>query len=548
MSILKALRRAKPSGLSRRELFRNGGLLAAAGLAPAAVPSAAAAPAMSFGSDMYQSIGVRPVINAKGTFTVMSGSLMLPECRQAMQEASQNFVQLDELMAGVGKRIAEITGAESAIVSSGCAAALVHATSACIAGGNPERIARLPDLGGLKSEIIAPSWSRNTYDHAVRMLGIKFIEVENEQEMRRAIGARTAMVMVLATTRDKGPFGLKEIASVAHEHDVPVLVDAAAEGLTIPNVHLERGADLVAYSGGKALRGPQSAGLLIGRKDLIAAAWLNSAPHHAFGRPMKVGKEDAMGMLAAVEMWVKRDHEAEWKTWESWLAEIANSVERLPGVTTEVSQPRGLSNRSPRLNVKWDGDRIGIFGDEVEKLLFKGDPRIVLAGSRGRRRRGGETSVTIMPWQMQPGNAKVIADELHRVLSKPPEMGSKGSPSGPNVDVAGQWELHVDYVLGSAENGLFLEQSGDDLHGTHVGEATAADISGWVEGNRVHFMARHRYEGSGFGFTFSGQLNGDTMEGKVDLGEYSPYGPAKWSAKRHEYGRPGPVFRPQKNV
>ena len=232
MSFLETLRRVKSSGLSRRELFRNGGLMAAAGLVPAASTEARAA--MTFGSDMYQSIGVRPVINCKGTFTILSGSMMLPECSRAMQQASQNFVHMDELMEAVGKRIAEITGAESAIVSSGCAAALVHATSACLAGANPERIARLPNLDGLKNEVIAPRWSRNTYDHAVRMLGVKFIEIENEQEMRRAVGARTAMVMVLATSRAEGPFGLKEIAAVAHEYSVPVLVDARRKASRSP--------------------------------------------------------------------------------------------------------------------------------------------------------------------------------------------------------------------------------------------------------------------------------------------------------------------------
>ena len=250
---------------------------------------------MSFGSDMYQSIGVRPVINAKGVFTMLSGSLMLPECRQAMQQASRNFVQIDELMEAVGKRLAELTGAESAIVTCGCAAALAHATAACLAGGDPEKIHRLPNPDGLKSEVIVPSYSRNIYDQSVRMVGPKIISVANEEEMRMAINDRTAMAMLVGSPRDRGPLGLKEVAAIAHEHDVPVLLDAAAEALTIPNVHLERGADLVAYSGGKALSGPQSSGLLIGRKDLIQAAWLNSAPHHAFGRPMKVGKEDIMG-------------------------------------------------------------------------------------------------------------------------------------------------------------------------------------------------------------------------------------------------------------
>ena len=496
---------------------------------------------------MYQSIGVRPVINCKGTFTVMSGSLMLPECSQAMQQASQNFVQMDELMAAVGKRLAEITGAEAGMVSSGCAAALTHSAAGCITEGNPERIARLPNLAGLKNEIIAPTYSRNTYDHAIRMLGVKLINVNNEQEMRATIGPKTAMVMVLATLRDRGPFGLKEVAAIAHGHNVPVLVDAAAEDLTIPNVHLDRGADLVAYSGGKALRGPQSSGLLIGRKDLIHAAWLNSAPHHAFGRPMKVGKEDAMGLLAAVEMWVKRDHDAEWKAWESWLAEIAKSVERVSGVTTEVLQPRGLSNRSPRLAIHWDGDKIGITGEEVNKQLYNGDPRIVLAGGRGNPRNPKESKVTIMPWQMKPGSATVVAAELHRVLSNP-KVSRRPNPSGPRADIAGQWDLRMDFVLGSIDHSIFLEQQDDNLVGAHTGEITDGEVRGWVEGNEIHFRSRHRYEGSGFGYSFEGTVRGDTMEGEVDLGEYSPYGPVKWSAKRHTYGGRRRPLRPVKNV
>jgi D-glucosaminate-6-phosphate ammonia-lyase len=521
--------------------------MAAAGLAPGLASSAAAAPKLSVGTDMYKSIGVRPVINCKGTFTVMSGSLMLPECSQAMQQASQNFVQMDELMAAVGARLAEITGAESGMVSSGCAAALTHSTAGCITEGNPERIARLPNLAGLKSEVIAPSYSRNTYDHAIRMLGVKFINVDNEQQMRAAIGPKTAMVMVLATRRADGPFGLKQVAAISHEHNVPVLVDAAAEDLTIPNVHLERGADLVAYSGGKALRGPQSSGLLIGRKDLIQAAWLNSAPHHAFGRPMKVGKEDVMGLLAAVEMWIKRDHNAEWKAWESWLAEIAGSVERVSGVTTEVSQPRGLSNRSPRLSIRWDGEKIGITGEEVTKQLYNGDPRIVLAGGSGSPRSPKESSASIMPWQMKPGSAKVVAAELHRVLSNP-KVSQSSKPSGPRAEIAGQWDLHMDFVLGSVDHSVFLEQKDDNLVGTHTAETTDGEIRGWVDGNEVHFRSRHRYEGSGFGYSFEGTVRGDSMEGEVDLGEYSPYGPVKWTAQRHEYGRRRRPVRPVKNV
>ena len=539
MSLLTALH-AKPSRLSRRALFRNGGLLAATGLAPGLASSAGAAPKLSFGADMYDSIGIRPVINAKGVFTMLSGSLMLPECRRAMQQASLNFVHIDELMEAVGKRLAEITGTQSAIVTCGCAAGLAHATAACLAGGDPEKIHRLPDLTGLKNEVIIPSYSRNIYDQSIRMVGPKIISVDGEAEMRTAINARTAMAMVVGSPRDQGPLGLKEVASIAHEHDVPVLVDAAAEAITIPNVHLERGADLVAYSGGKALLGPQSAGLLIGRKDLIKAAWLNSAPHHAFGRPMKVAKEDAMGLLAAVEMWVRRDHEAEWRTWESWLEEIGAAVRRLPGVTTEVLQPRGLSNRSPRLAIRWDGERFGISGDELYKHLYNGDPRIVLAASTGDRRHPKDSSVTVMPWQLQPGEARVVGTEIHRALANPPSVPNRAKPVGATVDVNGQWDVEMRYVRMAAKHRFVFDQDGDNLLGTHMGETTGGDLKGWIEGNEIQFRSAHPLEGAGFHFEFVGRVSGEKMAGEVDLGEY---GSAQWSAQRHSYDEAGvPCF------
>ena len=533
--------RTPRANVTRRALFQRGGLAALLGAAGGAQRSPAA---LNVGPQLYESIGVKPVINCKGTFTIMSGSLSLPEVKDAMYEASKRFVHIDELMDAVGARIAEITGAESAIVTCGCAAALSHATAGAVAGGDPEKIQRIPVLDGLKDEVVSPNYSRNVYDHAIRMVGVKMVTVSSLDEMRSALGPKTAMVMVLASPSDTGPFGLEPITKLAHEFDVPVLVDAAAEGLTIPNVHLKRGADLVAYSGGKALRGPQSAGLLIGRKDLIRAAWTNSAPHHAPGRAMKVGKEDIMGMLAAVEMWVKRDHDAEWKTWESWLDEIATEVKRVEGVTTEVRQPRGLSNYSPRLEIRWDGDRLGVYGDELEKYVYTHDPRIVLAGSDGSRREGGETSVSVMPWQMSPGDATVVADVLRKHLNAPPSFPEPAAGGTP-AQVAGQWDVKIDFPITPAQHSVFLEQTGDGLRGGHRGDRSGGDVRGWVEGDRVHFSSRHRWEGAMYGFTFDGKVQGDRIEGEVDMGEYFT---ASFSAQRHAYGgRPRPS-RPQKNI
>src|SRR5947209_3964681 len=359
-------RLSAPARSSRREVIRRSGLLALAGALPASSePARLREPASQQAGEIYRSIGVRPVINARGTFTIITGSQTLPEVKEAMDEASRSYVQMDELMDGVSKRLAELTQAEWGIVTNGCCAALTHCTSACIAGTNPERMQHLPDLTGLKSEVIIPEYSRNVYDDAIRMLGVKIIEVKERSELESAFNERTAMIYILAGPGDTGPLGTQAVCEVARRFNVPVIVDAAAEVLTIPNVHLQRGATAVAYSGGKCIRGPQAAGLLIGEKNLLQAAWANSAPHHAFGRSLKVGKEEIMGMLTAVEMWKKRDYDAEMRIWSGWLDTIASALKKIDGVTTKTGEPEGLSNRSPRLIIQWDGARLGITGQEL---------------------------------------------------------------------------------------------------------------------------------------------------------------------------------------
>jgi L-seryl-tRNA(Ser) seleniumtransferase len=266
---------------SRRELFRRSALLTLPALfrgqelsaaAQASVGSAglSGAPAggLRVGQDIYQSIGVRPLINARGTFTIISGSRMLPEVRAAMDAAAQHHVHIDELMTAIGARLAELTKAEWGMVSSGCSAALTHATAACVAGGNPDLHVRIPHLDGFaKDEVIIPTHSRNVYDAAIRAVGVRIVEVSTAEELEAAFGPRTAMIYIFAGPQaDKGPLSTQAIARMANQRRVPVLVDAAAEVLTVPNVHLQNGVTLVAYSGGKCIRGPQTAGLLLGRK------------------------------------------------------------------------------------------------------------------------------------------------------------------------------------------------------------------------------------------------------------------------------------------
>ena len=356
----------------------------------------------------YESIGVRPLINCWGTYTIISGSVILPEVRKAMYEASKRYVNLDELMERVGARIAELMQCEWGLVTNGCAAALCQVTAACVAGTDPEKMARLPDTTGMKNEVIVQANHRVTYDHAVRMVGVRMVEVKNRADLEAAISERTAMFFVFGDAADRSEISVKEMAEIGHAHGIPTFVDAAAERPDVPNWYLEQGVDAVAYSGGKCLRGPQSSGLVLGRKDLLQAAFLNGAPHHALARPMKVGKEEIMGQMAAVEQWVKRDHEAEWKEWERRLQAIDDAVTQFESVTCSVQQP-GRSNVMPVLKVTWDQDKLPISGTEVIRQLTEGEPRIHISGS--------SEGFSVGPYMMQEGDDAVVARRLTEIFS-----------------------------------------------------------------------------------------------------------------------------------
>jgi D-glucosaminate-6-phosphate ammonia-lyase len=524
-------------GVTRRDLFRIGNALAMPallGAATARVAGAAAGP-LKPGPEIYQSIGVEPVINCRGTFTIIGGSVERPEVRAAMDAASRYYVQIDELAAAVGQRLAELTGAEWGMVSGGCAAGLKHVTAACVTGGNPERLVRIPDLTGFdKTEVVSPRYSRNVYDAAVRNVGVTMITVESIEELERSLGPRTAMIYLLAGDEaTSGPMSLEAIAKVARQKNIPILIDAAAEGLTMPNVHLQAGADIVAYSGGKALCGPQCAGLVLGRKDLLLSAWQASAPHHGPGRDNKVGREETLGMLAAVEAWMTRDHAAEWKTWLGWLETVAKRVSTIPGVTTTVREPNGLSNRTPSLSISWDPAKLHITGPELADQLARTKPRIAVGAGGGRPTAGAEgmTSISVTAWMMQPGDDKVVADRIHGVLTatRPPRVTEMRAPS---ATVAGRWDVDIAFSSSQSRHSLMVEQDGNWLQGAHQGDFSVRDLTGMVEGSDVVIRSVERRPGSSVTFTFSGTVSGDTMSGQIHMGEYLT---ATFKATRHKY-------------
>lgn len=479
----------------------------------------------------YADIGVTPIINARGTVTIIGGSRMLPEVQAAMENATKEYVQIDELMNGVAQRLAQITGAERGIVTTGASGAVTMGTAACITGGDPDKLWMLPDLRGMKDEVIIPAYSRSAYDAAARITGAKMVEVNSVDELKFAIGPKTAMILVLAGGRsEKGPLSLAEISGVAKPRNIPILVDAAAEGLTVPNPHLEQGADLVAYSGGKYLRGPQCAGLLIGRADLISAAWVCSGPHHGFGRGYKVGREEIMGMLVAAEMWLKRDHKQEMSEWNTRLQHIALRLKQVRGVKTQINQPRGRSNPSPTMRVEWDFDQIPLTGQDVEQLLWTAERRVAVSGAGSFLPFPPNTrsTISINTSQLNAGEEVIIANAVYNILANPSQVSSKTNTPA-SVDISGQWNVQLHFSAAIVDQTFVIEQKDSILKGTHFATIGSRKISGTLHGRDVLIHSSYTKQGMRINFEFTGQVDGDEMEGEVSLSEY---GMASWKAKR----------------
>ena len=521
--------RSKPrkhrARLSRRDVFR-GGSLAAAGLLAGSVPATAAR--MPSSPDVYTRIDVKPFINLTAAVTINGGLLTLPGVKEAMEEASYFSVNMDELLDGAGKRLAELFQCDAAMVASGAAGALTHATSACLAGADPERIQQLPDLSGLRTEVIMPRESRNTYDHAIRALGITMITVDTREQFHRALSHDTAMIAVLGNAESRSEIRLEEMAEAGRKYGAPVVVDASPEWPQAPDPYLKRGADLVAYSGGKICAGPQCSGFLIGRKDLIHAARMNSAPHHSFGRMMKVGKEEIMGALAAAELTLgERSHQREVEKWTGWLRRVDAKLTQVPGVTTMLKPPPG-KNPHPVLDIAWDPARIGYTAGELHDHLMSTEPRIQTHAA------GDGHSFSVRIGNCRQDQIDIVADRLAEVLRTAPKPKPKQA-APPAADISGRWDVELTFMSGAARHTLHFEAKGAKLTGTHRGQRGDGELSGSISGKHVRFRSQLIYDAERTAYQFDGRLNGDEIAGDLNLGEY---GHAKFKAWRYEYGRP----------
>jgi len=369
--------------------------------------------------DIYARLGVRPIINARGMNTMASGSLMPKPVLEAMAEAATAFVDMAELNARAGERIARLVGVEAAHVTSGSAGGLLLAAAACIAGEDPERIRQLPDTTGLRNEIIIQRCDRIHYDQALRTAGARVVEVGDADrcspaQIEAAIAERTAALIYIVSPRlaERG-VSTEQMASIAHAHRLPLIVDAAS---TLPPVgHLrrwtDRGADLVIYCGGKGIRGPQNTGLLLGRADLIRSAAANGAPNSAIGRPCKVSKEAIIGLVAAIELFLQDDHDAEWLRHLDEARRILGATTGIPGVRGRLEKDRSVYT-APTLLFAIDPTVAGLTPEAVMHALRRGDPPIMVRVSRGE--------LLVDPHCLRGDEASIVARRLREELLQQP--------------------------------------------------------------------------------------------------------------------------------
>jgi L-seryl-tRNA(Ser) seleniumtransferase len=372
-----------------------------------------------FGStgNVYEELGVTTVINAQGTMTYLGGSLPHPEVAAVMALAAQHFVPIVELEVAAGKRICELLKLPpdyDAIVTCGAAAGMQSGLAGILTGNNPKFIEQIPDLNGMKSEVIIQKSHRNPFDHQLRNTGAKLVVVETREDVNKAMNPQTAMMHFSNFANAQGQIKVEEWVKLAHDNNLPAFIDAAADTPPVSNLwnFAKMGYDLIAFSGGKAIRGPQCAGLLIGKKELVANALLNNSPHEdVIGRSQKVGKEEIVGMVKALEVYLNEDHAAIEKEWWRRLDAISAEITRVPGVTTSYHVP-DVANHVPHMNIFWDPRKISLLARDASKAMREGKPSIVIGGS--------ENGLGMSSFMLKAGEEKIIAARLVELFKSHP--------------------------------------------------------------------------------------------------------------------------------
>ena len=370
-----------------------------------------AAVVSSLRRDFFKELGLRTFINAAGTYTSMTGSLMPKEVVEAISYGANEYVNLDDLQDKVGERIAELLECEYATVSSGCFGAMSIGMAGILTGKDPKKVKQLPNTEGMKNEVIMQESHSIGYAQALTNVGAKVVRVKTAKQLEKAITDKTCMLWFLNAHTDRGEIKWEEFIDLGKKHNIPTFIDCAADVPPVENLFrfTKMGFDLVAFSGGKGLRGPQSAGLLLGKREYIEAARMHTPPRgETIGRGMKVNKEEVLGMLAALELYLEKDHRKEWEMWESQIQLISDSANSVVGVETEIHVPP-YANHVPSLRIRWDEKKVKITPNEVRKQLTEGHPSIQTVGD--------SKSVGMTTWMMVPGQERIVAKRVKEILS-----------------------------------------------------------------------------------------------------------------------------------
>ena len=360
--------------------------------------------------DFFKELGLRTFINAAGTYTSMTGCLMPKEVTDAIGYGASEYVNLDDLQDKVGERIAELLSCEYATVTSGCFGAMSIAMAGVLCGNDPKKVKQLPNTEGWANEVIIQEGHQIGYAQALTNVGAKVVLVKTAKEMEKAINKKTAMMWFLNANTENGEVKWEEFVAIAKKHNIPTFIDCAADVPPVSNLFrfTEMGFDMVGFSGGKGLRGPQSAGLLLGKRKYIEAARMHTPPRgETIGRGMKVNKEEVLGMLVALELYLNKDHDKEWKLWEDQIELISNSALAVEGVRTEIHVPKH-ANHVPSLRIRWDENKVKITADEARRQLREGHPSIQTVGNK--------TTIGITTWMMTPGQERIVAKRVHEIL------------------------------------------------------------------------------------------------------------------------------------
>lgn len=404
--------------MKRREVIKGLGLLPLSGALMGnlltAEKSFSAPKSKKIKRDLFDELGVTRVINAGVTMTFLSGSLMMPEVMEAINSTSHDFANMYELQDKVGAKMAEMLQVEAAMVTSGAACALLLGTAACITGKDAEKIKIIPNWPSARPEVIMQKSHRYLFDQAITTCGAKIIEIEGPDEMDKAFNNNTVMALFF-NAADNSSVSREDFVALCKKHDIPSFIDAAADVPPVENLfkYQKMGFDMVTFSGGKMIRGPQSAGLLFGRKDLIEAAKLNHSPHEApIGRPMKVNKEEIFGMYAALKSYLERDHKKEWNDWLSRIERIRKKAEQVKSVKGETNVNPGPANAFPSLYLTWDQEVVKMTASDVQSALQKGTPSIVAnVGNKD-----GNKVLNVGVVLLRPDQVDVVANRVKEIL------------------------------------------------------------------------------------------------------------------------------------